>query len=113
MVVESGGNYLRREKSLIARKERCSRYSDKYRESIVQKILDGDSTIAEVRQELGLSELDILDWISLAYDDRGRKIKELEELIYVVTEGSTMRIESEDPLPDHVVSGVKNSAKQS
>lgn len=113
LVVESGGNYLRREKSLIARKERCSRYSDKYRESIVQKILDGDSTIAEVRQELGLSELDILDWISLAYDDRGRKIKELEELIYVVTEGSTMRIESEDPLPDHVVSGVKNSAKQS
>ena len=110
LIVEQAGNFLRREKSLVARKERCSRYSDKYRESIVQKILDGDTTIADVRHELGLSEPDVLDWIALAYEEQGRKIKELEEIIFALTNGSTIRIESEDPLSDHVVSGDKKTA---
>ena len=112
LVVESGGNFLRREKSLVARRERCKRYSDKYRESIVQKILDGDSTIAEVRRELDLSEQDILDWIALAYDDQGQKIKELTSIITALTEGAPMRIEVQDPLPGHAVSSAKTASKR-
>ena len=112
LTVEHAGNFLLNEKSLLARRERCNRYSEKYRESIVHKILVSDTTIAEVRQELGLSEQDILDWIAQAYDDRGLKIKELEEIIFVLTHGSTMRIDSEDQLPDRVVAGSKTSSQQ-
>ena len=112
LTVEHGGNFLLNEKSLLARRERCNRYSEKYRESIVHKILVGDTTIADVRQELGLSEQDVLDWIAQAYDDRGQKIKELEEIIFVLTNGSTMRIDSEDQLPDRVVAGSKTSSQQ-
>lgn len=112
VVVEHAGNYLRREKSLVARRERCSRYSEKYRESIVQKILDGDSTIAEVRRELDLSEQDILDWIALAYFDQAKKIEELNAIIFALTEGAPMRIEASDPMDGPVVSGSKSSSKR-
>lgn len=112
LTIEHGGNFLLNERSLLARRERCNRYSEKYRESIVHKILAGQTTIPEVRQELGLSEQDLLDWIAQAYDDRNQKIKELEEIIYVLTHGSTIRIDAEDQLPDQVVVGSKSSSQR-
>ncbi|MEL7498224.1 MAG: hypothetical protein AAFN77_11480 [Planctomycetota bacterium] len=58
------GNFIKSEKSLVVRKTRLLRFSEKYRDSIVERILSGNSTLTEVRHEKSLSEREILDWIA-------------------------------------------------
>lgn len=79
--VEGAGNYIRRDRSLVARRERSSRYSAKYRESIVQKILDGHATIAEVKRELSLSESDLIDWIASVVAEQAEKIAQMTKML--------------------------------
>ncbi len=78
---ESIGNYLKNEHSLVMRDKRSNRFSEKFRDSTVSRILSGATTIAQVRKELNVSEQDIVDWIaSLAL----RKQERLDELVEVL-----------------------------
>jgi transposase-like protein len=102
--VETAGNYIQRDRSLIASQERSSRYSPKYRESIVQKILDGHVTIAEIRRELNLSESDIISWIGIVVRDKSEKIEQLTQVIQAISDDRPPKfLETTNENPDDVI----------
>lgn len=81
---ETIGNFLVTEKSLIHRANRLARFSEKYRDSVVRKILTGSTTIRRVRDELNLSEPEVLDWVAdlvrRLNEDLGNLRDELESI---------------------------------
>ncbi len=101
--VETAGNYLRNE-SLLSKKGRISRYSSKYREGVVKKILSGHATIAEMKRELNVSEADLLDWIASAFDGQNGKIRQLTEIINRLNaNGNVQLLKLQEELRDNVV----------
>ncbi len=74
---ESAGNYIRTDRSLVVQATRSRLYSQKYRDGVVHRILSGVTTISDVRESLGLSEADVIDWIKQTF---GRKEQRVEEL---------------------------------
>lgn len=63
------------------RRNRAKRYSEKYRDGVVQKIISGTSTISQLGQELNLTERDLVDWIA---DDLARKQERIDELTAIL-----------------------------
>ena len=61
---ESVGNFIKSDKSLVLRRTRLLRYSQKYRDSVVDRLLSGNATIADVRHEKNICERELLDWIA-------------------------------------------------
>lgn len=78
---QSIGNYLRNEQSLVMKDKRSNRYSQKFRDSTVARILTGATTIAQVRQELNVSEQDIIGWIANVAVKRQERIDELVDAL--------------------------------
>jgi transposase-like protein len=56
-------NFIRTQQSLVHTLADTSQYSDKYRAGVVQKLLNGESTVSRVCAELQISELDVQQWI--------------------------------------------------
>lgn len=81
---EHVGNVTRGDDSLLVRKARAARYSKKFRESVVERILTGKSTISQLRNELGLSERDLLDWINEKVMVQSSQIKKLSQVVNAV-----------------------------
>ena len=81
---EHVGNVTRGDDSLLVRKARAARYSKKFRESVVERILTGKSTISQLRNELDLSERDLLDWVNEKVVMQGRQIKKLSQVVDAV-----------------------------
>ena len=75
--IQSAGNYLKTDCSLVMRSTRLRRFSEKYRDSLVRRLLDGKVSIADLRQERNVTEAEILDWIS----DRFRRLETQIELL--------------------------------
>ena len=61
---KSIGNYIKAEQSLVMRDRRSRRYSCKFRDATVDRLLSGAATISQIRDELDVTELDILSWIA-------------------------------------------------
>ncbi len=78
---EKVGNFLRSDESLILQSTRASRYSRKYREGIVERILAGQATISQIRNELGVSEREVLDWINERVFRQQAKIAKLTQVV--------------------------------
>ncbi len=78
---ESAGNYIRTTESLVIRRNRAARYSQKYRDGVVQRLISGTSTISQIGQELNLSERDIVDWIADALANKQERIDELMSIM--------------------------------
>ena len=81
---EHVGNVTRSDDSLLVRKARAARYSKKYRESVVERIMSGKSTISQVRKELGLSERDLLDWLNDRMIKQDQQIVKLTQVVEAV-----------------------------
>jgi len=81
---EKVGNVTRGDDSLLVRKARAARYSKKFREGVVDRILSGQSTITQVKNELGLSERDLLDWINDKVIFQDRHISKLTQVVDAV-----------------------------
>jgi len=81
---EHVGNVTRSDDSLLVRKSRAARYSQKFREGVVNRILSGQSTISQVKNELGLSERDLLDWINDKVLLQDRHITKLTQVVDAV-----------------------------
>jgi len=81
---EHVGNVTRSDDSLLVRKARAARYSKKFREGVVDRILSGKSTISQVKNELGLSERDLLDWINDRVLLQDRHISKLTQVVDAV-----------------------------
>ena len=78
---EPTGNFIQSDESLILRRNRASRFTPKFRDGIVQRIVSGSQTITQVGRELNLSERDIVDWIADAFQRKQMKIDELNAIL--------------------------------
>lgn len=96
-VGEKVGNFLRSEESLVVRNTRAARYTKKYRESVVERILSGQATITQVRSELGITERDVLEWINDRVYRQHQKIAKLTQVVKTVRQ---LTIESEEITDD-------------
>ena len=77
----SAGNYLRNDKSLVMRSARSDRFTDKFKEGIVQRILQGTTTIADVREQHYLTEQDVIAWMKQSFDRKQKRIDDLTQLL--------------------------------
>ena len=73
----SAGNFLRNDQSLIMQSVRSDRFTEKFRDGVVQRILDGKTTIAEVRDKHYLTEQDVIAWIKASFDRKQKRVDEL------------------------------------
>ena len=92
------GNYLKTEGSLLANSTRLSRFSEKYRDSIVRKVLAGAHSLARVREENGLSEAEILCWTA---DHVNRLEQEIQALKFQLEASHRQTLESEAQFSSH------------
>jgi transposase-like protein len=75
---ESVGNYLRDEQSLLMREQRATRYSQKYRDATVSRVLAEPASLQRISQELNVTASDVLDWISDYVNRQQQTIRELQ-----------------------------------
>lgn len=57
------GNYLRTRESLAHAAADTGRFSEKFRAGVVNRLLESETTVSRVCSELGVSELEIQQWI--------------------------------------------------
>lgn len=79
--VESAGNYIRTTESLVMRRNRAKRFSQKYRDGVVQRLIGGTATISQIGQELDVTERDLVDWIADALATKQDRIDELTSIL--------------------------------
>ncbi len=108
--VESGepaaiGNFIRTEQSLVHAGARSSHFSDKYRAGVVQKLLEGQSTVSRVCGELGVSELEIQQWIKAWVVAELRRLSRSEATSTALTTPADLErtIENEPGWPEDLV----------
>jgi len=75
---EPVGNFIKTESSLLMKSTRLNRYSEKYRDAVVRRILSGATSIKMVREEKQLSESEVTDWISDLFARQQQKLDALE-----------------------------------
>ena len=75
--VERIGNHLHDHVSLVARQERATRFTPKFRESVVDRLLSGSVSMLQVRQELGVSDSDLMAWIAEKLRLQSQRIEQL------------------------------------
>ena len=95
---ESVGNYLRSEKSLVMQDKRANRFSQKFRDATVDRVLSGSATLAQIRNELEISEADFVNWIENLMARKNEQIQQLNQTLD--------RIQSN--LPKHLSSAFEN-----
>ncbi len=74
---ESVGNFIKTESSLV-KSTRMQRYSAKYRDAVVRRILTGSASIKQIRDEKDLSETEITDWIVDLFERQQQRLDALE-----------------------------------
>ncbi len=79
--LERVGNHFHDHISLVARQERSQRFSAKFRESVVDRLLSGASNLAQVKCELGVSDSDLLAWIAEKVDRQASQIDQLTRTV--------------------------------
>ena len=103
------GNFIRSDGSLVLRKKRSSRYSSKFREGVILRLLGGKTTIAQLTTELKVTEADLLAWISEVIENRDNRIEELTSLLrsyhkaaasLIGISDETLRYDSEENMID-------------
>ena len=90
------GNFIRNDGSLVLRKKRAGRYSEKFREGVVQRLLSGRTNIAQLAVELEVTEADLLGWINEVLKSRELRIEELTSLLRSYSRAATDLIGIED-----------------
>ena len=96
---EKIGNFIRSDSSLVLRKKRSSRYTNKYREGVVQRLLSGKVTIAQLTTELKVTESDLMSWVSEMMKSRDQRIADLTGLLdsYLRVTSQQIGITDESP----------------
>lgn len=61
---EAVGNFIRSDQSLVNRATRIKRFSEKYRDAIVRRLMAGKLTFSQVREEQKITEAELIDWIA-------------------------------------------------
>ncbi|MEZ6095264.1 MAG: hypothetical protein R3C03_13705 [Pirellulaceae bacterium] len=74
------GNYIKRD-SLVMRSERSSRFSAKFRQSVIQRALSGSATISQLKEELNITDGDLMSWIGEFVGYQAERIDHLEKMV--------------------------------
>ena len=98
----SAGNYLRNDQSLVMRSARSDRFTEKFRDGIVHRILNGTTTLAEVREQYFLTEQDLIDWMKQSFDRKQKRIDELTERLRLAESEDKDRILKVESQPRRV-----------
>ena len=80
------------------RSARSDRFTEKFRDGIVHRILDGTTTIAEVREQYYLTEQDVIDWMKHSFDRKQKRIDRLVKILRKTQSADTdsiLKVESE------------------
>lgn len=93
------GNYIRTESSLVLRKKRAGRYSKKYREGVVVRLVTGKTNVAQLIVELNVTENDLMAWIAELIENRDNRIDELTALLRSHSRAAASRIGINDDSP--------------
>ena len=78
---EQIGNFIRSDGSLVLRKKRSSRYSQKFREGVVFRLLSGKTNIAQLTTDLSVTESDLMAWVQEVLHSRDERIEQLTKLL--------------------------------
>lgn len=78
---EAIGNFIRSDGSLVLRKKRSSRYSQKFREGVVLRLLTGKTNLAQLTTELKVTEADLMSWVNEVLLSRDERIQQLTSLL--------------------------------
>lgn len=91
------GNFLKSDKSLVNRKHRLERFSEKYRDAVVRRILNGTATISQIRNDKRLSETEVAEWIADLFDRRQKRIDDLEKIVEAIAQAKLLSQHSSEP----------------
>ena len=91
------GNFLKSDRSLTNRKQRLERFSEKYRDAVVRRILAGTATISQIRNDKQLSETEIAEWIADLFERREKKIEQLERMVNSISKAKLESVPSSRP----------------
>ena len=97
---ESVGNFIKTDSSLLMKSNRLQRYSEKYRDAVVRRILSGASSIKQVRDEKQLSESEVTDWIADLFERQQQKIDSLQLFKKSISQSELLREEVIQELAD-------------
>ena len=98
----AAGNFLRNNQSLVMRSARSDRFTEKFRDGIVHRILNSTTTIAEVREQYHLTEQDLIDWMKHSFDRKQKRIDQLKEQLRSTESKENDHIFKVEPEPRRV-----------
>ena len=77
----SVGNFIRGETNLVMQSTRSSRYTEKFRAGVVQRILEGKQTLSQIADELDVPQPDLLVWVAQQFDHKQQQIEQLTRTV--------------------------------
>ena len=89
--IEKVGNFIRSDHSLVVRRARSSRYSQKYRDGVVTRLISGNVSIYDLSRELNISDRDLVDWIADMLSRKQEKIDELNRILSAMQQNSSQQ----------------------
>ncbi len=93
---EADGNFIVGDLSLVRRSVKNSRYTEKFRDSVVDRLMAGHATLESIRRELEVRESDLLGWIADQMRRQQEQIAQLTRLLRILAEEKNdLRLESE------------------
>lgn len=98
---EQVGNFIRSDSSLVMRKKRSSRYSNKFRQGVVYRLLTGKTTLSQLTTELNVTESDIMSWINELLESKDDRISELTGLLKSYHRAAANMIGITDETPEY------------
>jgi hypothetical protein len=103
---EADGNFLLNDYSLVRRSLRSSRYTRKFRDSIVERLLSGQVRMDTVRSELRVRENDILAWIADRMHRQQERINQLTSMLELLARRpGTGHLEQSSIVVENVAAG--------
>ena len=82
------GNYIKSEKSLVMRSRRLLRFSEKYRDAIVQQLLNREFSMLEIKTKHDLTDAELVDWIA----DRFQRLEQQLDDLHLNSEPPILQI---------------------
>ena len=77
----SVGNFIRGDSNLVMQSTRSSRYSEKFRASVVRRVLEAKQSLAQIADELDIPQADLLVWVAQQFDHKQQQIEQLKRTI--------------------------------
>lgn len=77
----SVGNFIRGESNLVMQSTRSSRYTEKFRAGVVQRILEGKQSLSQIADELDVPQPDLLVWMAQQFDQKQQQIEQLTRTV--------------------------------